>query len=124
MKHNPPLQTAAHKVITDLILTPDKKYLLTGGDDGEAKIWDLAKRSLVKTIPAHKQKLLGFAMSPDGKTFASNGQDQEVKLWETDTGKELHHWTGMDIRGMVFTPEGKHLATANKNTTLYLLECP
>ena len=47
-------------------------------------------------------------------------------------GKELRQWdfhvpTQAErpfVRGLVFTPDGKQLATANGNTTVYLLECP
>jgi hypothetical protein len=48
------------------------------------------------------------------------------------TGKELRSWDlrvpvqpeKPFVRGLAFTPDGKHVATANGNTTLYLLECP
>jgi WD40 repeat protein len=114
----------AHRAFGDLTLTPDKKLLITGGDDGEVKIWDLAKRSSLRTIAAHKQKIKALAMSADGSRFATAGDDQEIKLWETATGKELRQWKNMAISTMAFAPDGKHLATANLNTTLYLLECP
>ena len=113
----------AHRAFGDLALTPNKKLLITGGDDGEVKIWDLAKRTTLHTIPAHKQKIIAFAMSTDGRRFATASQD-EVKLWDTDSGKELRQWKGVPIRTMAFAPGGKYLATANLNTTLYLLECP
>ena len=115
---------AAHKTVTDLTLTADKKFLVTGGDDGEVKIWDLAKRQLIRAFPAHKQKIAGFAMSPDGARFATLGEDQDVKLWDLASGKELRKWTGVAAQALAFSPNGKHLATANQNTTLYLLECP
>ena len=115
---------AAHKSITDVTLTPDKKLLLTGGDDGEVKIWDLGERELVRTIQAHKQALVAFAMSADGTRFATAGKDQEVKLWDTNSGKELRKWSGVAVQSLTFAPDGKHVATANQNTTLYLLECP
>jgi WD40 repeat protein len=115
---------AAHKTIGDLIFTPDKKFLLTGGGQGEIKIWDLSKREAVRTVQGHKQTVTAFAMSNDGHHFATASEDQEVKLWETATGKELRHWENVPVRNMVFTPDGQHIATANLNATLYLLECP
>jgi WD40 repeat protein len=114
----------AHRTVTDLTLTPDKKLLITGGDDGEVKVWDLAQRQLLHTIAAHKQKIVGFAMSSDGRRFATAGKEQEIKLWDLTSAKELRKWSGVAVQALAFTPDGKHLATANQNTTLYLLECP
>jgi WD40 repeat protein len=115
----------AHKAIGDLILTPDKKFLITGGEDGEIKAWDLAKRTTVWTIKkGHAKKIVAFAVSNDGRRFATASQNQDVKLWDTASGKELRTWKGVAVRNMAFAPDGKHVATANFNTTLYLLECP
>jgi WD40 repeat protein len=71
-------------------------------------------------------------MSADGKRFASATEDNVVKVWETVSGKELRAWdlrapfqrNRPFVRNLVFTPDGKHVATANANTTVYMLECP
>jgi WD40 repeat protein len=55
-----------------------------------------------------------------------------IKLWDVATGKELRAWdlhlpvqqNKPFVRALAFTPDGKQLATANANTTVYLLECP
>jgi WD40 repeat protein len=118
--------------IADLALTPDKKTLITGAANGEIKIWDLGKRAAPQhTLKAHKQALVGFTVSADGKRFASVSMDNVVKLWSID-GKELRTWdfkvpyqlNKPYVRGIFFTPDGKKIATANGDTTLYLLECP
>jgi WD40 repeat protein len=64
-------------------------------------------------------------MIDDGSRFATASiKDGEVKLWETATGKELRQWTRILVNSLAFSPDGKYLATANANTTVYLLECP
>src|SRR5207245_610055 len=80
--------------VNDLIFTPDAKRLVTGGGDGEVKIWDLAKRgSPLRTFTAYKeQKVAAFAMCADGKRFVTVGGDNTVKLWELETGKEVRKW--------------------------------
>jgi WD40 repeat protein len=129
--------------ISGLCLTPDKKTLVTADKHGEIKIWDLATREARKvkagptgeekeSIPAHKAGLLCLTVSPDGSRFATAGMDGAVKLWDLATGKLLREWefkqpavTGRSfVRSLAFTPDGKHLATANANTTAYLLDCP
>jgi WD40 repeat protein len=108
----------------DLIFTPDAKVLITGGAKGEIKIWNVEKREAIKSYKGHSERVIAFAVSPDGKRFVTAGEDREVKLWETDTGKELRKWTNLDVRNMVYAPDGKSIVTANDNTTLYALEVP
>jgi WD40 repeat protein len=114
-----------HRAVGDLIFSPDKKFLITGGDDGKIKIWDLSKSKPERTFKAHTHQVVAFAISSDGSRFATASlQDQEVKLWETATGTELRRWPAVAVRNLAFSPDGKHVATANYNATLYLLECP
>ncbi len=116
--------------VADLIFTPDKKYLVSGGDNGEVKVWEMEKvlaggEYKPLKFDAHKGRTNGFAMSPKGETFASISPENEIVLWETKTGKELRRWAmRQGVQGMAFTPDGKHLATANADSTLYLLELP
>ena len=123
---------AHQEAVSDLVFSPDRKILVTGDRRGEIKIWDLAKREAVHTIQGHSHQVVAFAMSPDGSRFVTAGLDNVVKLWETSTGKELRKW---DLRvppladksfvcNLAFAPDGKHVATANANTTVYLLELP
>jgi WD40 repeat protein len=74
---------------------------------------------------AHKGRIVAFAVSADGSRFATVGSDDEVKVWETATGKEVRRWDMRGpVRNLTFTPDGKHLATANADSTSYLLELP
>jgi WD40 repeat protein len=118
----------AHTAIGDLIFLRDKerKLLVTGGQDGEVKVWDLMKRQqpLLK-FQAHAGQITAFATNADGSRFATSGKDYVVKLWEAATGKELRRWSlNAPVSNLAYAPDGKHLATANANGTLYLLECP
>ena len=123
---------AHQEEITDLTLTPDKKLLITGDRIGQVKIWDMANRQEVKSFRAHLFRIVAFAMSPDGSRFVTAGDDNLVKLWETSSGKELRRWDfhvppqgrKSFIRNLTFAPDGKHVATANANATVYLLELP
>ncbi len=119
--------------IMDLALTPDKKTLVTADNNGEVRIWELPQRKLLRAIPAHKQKIVAVAMSPDGSRFATVAGDNVIKLWDRASGKELRQWDlhlpvlaepRPFVSMMAFTPDGKQLATANADTTLYLLDCP
>jgi WD40 repeat protein len=115
-----------------LALSPDGKVLVAGGDNGEVRVADPDRRQLRHVLKHGTQRVLRCAVSADGKRAASASQDNVVKLWDAATGKELRRWEVrapvQDRRSFVselaFTPEGRHLLTANANTTLYMLELP
>jgi WD40 repeat protein len=120
--------------IMDLALTPDKKTLVTADNSGEVNIWQLSNdRKPMHTIAAHKQKIIAVVMSPDGMRFATVAMDNMIKLWDRASGRELRQWDlhlpvltepRPFVSALAFTPDGKQLATANADTTLYLLDCP
>ena len=125
--------------ISDLLLTPDKKTLITFCTrKGEMKVWDLAKQAKAKAKAPEAEKTVAMAkgttlpacaISADGKSFATADVDNAVKVLDL-TGKELRSWdfgkmAGPDrplVRSLAFTPDGKGLVTGNGDTTLYLLE--
>jgi WD40 repeat protein len=118
------------KGLADLIFSADRKFVVTGSLDGDVRIWDVEKlkegaaKEALHSFKAHDGAVRGFAVSPDGRSFVTIGDDK-LKLWELATGKERGNW---DLRGPVrsvaFAPDGKHIATANGDTTVYILDVP
>src|SRR5205814_6787002 len=55
--------------------SPDGQLLAAAGGlparKGEVKVWDVEKRSLVRTIEGHTDAIYSDAFSPDGKTLAT-----------------------------------------------------
>lgn len=73
-------------------LSPDEKYLVVGGflieqhDDkvnGLIRVYDFAKRKLIKVIKGHQNVVHSLAFSPNGKYLASAGADGHVLVWNT-----------------------------------------
>jgi formylglycine-generating enzyme required for sulfatase activity len=57
---------------------------------------------------------------PDGKTLVSSGEHGLVTLWNAVTGKSLREWQFPGVYASI-APDGRHLATANGNGTVYIL---
>eukprot|EP01107_Rhizomastix_libera_P013869 TRINITY_DN4068_c0_g2_i3.p1 TRINITY_DN4068_c0_g2~~TRINITY_DN4068_c0_g2_i3.p1 ORF type:complete len:234 (+),score=39.64 TRINITY_DN4068_c0_g2_i3:240-941(+) len=57
---------------------------VSGGFAGEMKIWNIATRNCLGTIPAHSSIVRGVCFSNDGGFFFSAGDDKVVKQWSLD----------------------------------------
>ena len=96
---------------------PDKQFALRfSSQSGDPK---------PRTFKTAAAGLAGLASSPEGKRFAALGSGGVIDLCETDTGRSLRQWRlGTEVMAVAFTPDGRGLVTANKDSTLYLLEVP
>lgn len=55
--------------------------VLSGSCDGEVRIWNLATRECVKSLPAHSGFVRGLCLAPDGASFFTVGEDKVIKQW-------------------------------------------
>jgi WD40 repeat protein len=108
----------------DVVFAPDGRSAFSGGLQGTLWRWDLDAAELRHRtfLRWHTQGVLSVAVSPDGKTLASSGQDGRVILWEAASGTRLREWQlPAEAPGVVFAHDGRHLAIANANGTVYIL---
>ena len=57
-----------------LAFSPDGTQLVTGSDDDDAKLWDIASGAEVFSLSGHNGRVAGVAFSPDGSRIASSKQ--------------------------------------------------
>jgi WD40 repeat protein len=101
--------------LLDLVFSPDGRTLVTAGQDGSVKLWDVQWRSLVGQLRGHTGWVLDVALSHDGKTLATAGDyyygDGTIRLWDmarlTPAGTPLEAyavamWFSADDRTLTF----------------------
>jgi WD40 repeat protein len=74
------------------------------------------------TMQRHRGAVRSIVYLPSGQALASSGEDGLIVLWDAKTGETLWDWQlPGSVSGLAAASDGKHLATANSNGTVYIL---
>jgi WD40 repeat protein len=108
--------------VNSLAFDPTGSTLLSSGDDGMVRLWDIHAMKQIEQFDA-PNLVLGVAFSPDGKLVAAaaSGYENSVLIWALDSGKLIHRLqVPEDPWAVSFSPDGKLLA-ANGNWSSTIL---
>jgi len=71
--------------VESIEFTPDEQFLISGGHDNMAVVWNLADGSNVQQLGPHDTEVRTIAVSSDGAIIATAGPNSPVvKLWDSN----------------------------------------
>lgn len=65
------------------------QHLLTGGQDGTARLWSLKTGKNIATFQGHTAAVHDFALDAEGKRIATSSRDGSIRVWDTQALAEL-----------------------------------
>jgi WD40 repeat protein len=102
-------------------ISPDGKYLASGGLNSTARVWEIATGKEISHI-THDGFLSSVAFSPDGNYVVSGGGNT-VRVRETTTGREISLMTHDGaVESVAFSPDGKYVVSGSFDNTLRIWE--
>jgi len=101
---------------------PGGRYLASASVEQTICLWDTEEKEIVAELSGHEGAVTALAYNHDGSLLASGGEDRLLRLWNDEGDELVLVELDCQVRSLAFSPDGKHLYTANGNTTCYQFE--
>lgn len=111
-------------IVQCVAFSPDGRFFATACREYTIKLWDARTRQEIRTFHGLAGQVESAAFSPNGLLLAACSwleRKWETKLWEVATGNEVLSLQNSDsVHDVVFSPNGKHLATATHDRSVQI----
>jgi WD40 repeat protein len=115
-------QLGHSNVVHALAFSVDGRLLASAGEDGAAKVWDLASERELRTLKVDASGINAIAFSPDGATLVTGGHDGTLVIFELASGRALHVLKGHTgaVNAVAVSGDGRLIASAGADHSVRL----
>ena len=100
--------------ITDLLVTVDRKYLISSSKDKTIRVWDILNAKEETQFTEHTRAVSDIDMDPFGLYIASSSLDGTVNLYDLKTKTLLKQYTleGYKVNALALSPDNTKIVAA------------
>lgn len=112
-----PLQRVHTDDVDAVAVSPDGRYLASGGDDRHIVLWRLGPKGAepLRRLPGHTNQVQGLRFAP-GERLLSASHDNTLRLWDLASGATLHLYQGQSGLNSIALHGGAVYTAANDAT--------
>ena len=88
-RSGPQTLTGHWSAVTSTSFGPRSSLLVTGSDDGDARIWEWRSGKTLLDLRGHDGSVLAAVFSPGGDYVLTGGSDNTARIWSVSRGREL-----------------------------------
>ncbi len=89
----PPIPLLGHTAaVNQLVFTPQGRWLVSAGDDGTLRMWDLSAKDASVTsivLTGHTGDVSALALAGGGSHVVSAGSDNSLRVWDLDKAQQV-----------------------------------
>jgi WD40 repeat protein len=115
-KSIPQVLTGHWDVVTSASFGPRSLLLVTGSNDGDARVWDWRAGKILLDLPGHDGPVLAAVFSPDRSYVLTGGSDTTARIWSVSTGRELQDTAkpaGDPVTSGEYSSDGRYIVTSS-----------
>jgi WD40 repeat protein len=102
--------------VQSVAFSPDGKFVASGHDDGDIKLWNGASGKPVRGFKHDTYSISSLAFTPDGTILAAQGVFA-ISLWDVASGALVRNLEGQTdpvyFQAMAMSPDGTHVASGS-----------
>ncbi len=114
--------------VTAVAISPDQRFIITGGEDGFARIWDIDRGVLLRSLE-HEHGIYSMTISPDGRHLLCGSKRTPgerypgvVWVWDFELGILLKTLSGHmgHVTAITMTADSKYILSGDQHGSVYL----
>lgn len=112
------------EAISDVTFSPDGRYILTGGYDGIARLWECASGKEIRSFVGHARAISAVAFSADGSFVMTGSFDETARVWQTDSGEQIQclECKNGPIGAIALSADERYVLTGSRTADLWDLQ--
>ena len=76
------IENAHRGGVTALAVSTNRKFLVSGGYEGEVRVWEIRTREMVVNLKQHTAAVTGLKLFSDDSHVYSSSRDRTILLWD------------------------------------------
>lgn len=102
-----------HDIVTDVLYTLDRRYLISTSKDKTIIVWNLQTGEIERRLKGHEWSVSSIAATPNSQYLASCSIDGRTLVWEIESGEQIDEFMFKDGKctSVAFAADGSTILT-------------